>query len=107
MSADVPICAKGMFTIIFFCSGTVSFPGSCLDSHGQDQNTGISQLVGVYETGEGCLAACESEEGASGCEYHAGTKTCHSHTHDVDTGNGDSGYTCYVLEQIGGCILIL
>ena len=44
------------------------------------------------------------QEGAFGFAYHAVTKTCHTHTHYVDTGNGDSGYTCYVLKQIGGWV---
>merc|ERR1719154_93173 len=67
------------------------FNGWCLDSQGNDQNTGVRQLSGRYKTAEDCLKACK-KHGGTGCEFHDSIyNNCGVHTKDVASGSGNNG----------------
>jgi len=71
--------------------------GYCLDSNGQDQNSGVITLSGP--TAEQCLAACRNHNGATGCELikNQGNQGCYVHTEDVASGSQHSNHICYLF----------
>ena len=72
--------------------------GWCLDSSGNDQNSGTVSL-GPKSSTDQCLYDCKKTAGATGCEYSR--NHCSVHTQDVASGNGQSSHHCYVLQEKG------
>merc|ERR1719206_31238 len=74
--------------------------GWCLDSSGNDQNSGTVSL-GLKSSMDQCLYDCKKTAGATGCEYSR--NYCSVHTQDVASGSGHSSHQCYVLtEKVDG-----
>merc|ERR1719317_644192 len=74
--------------------------GWCLDSSGNDQNSGTVSL-GLKSSMEQCLNDCKKTAGATGCEYSR--NHCQVHTQDVASGSGQSSHHCYVLTEKDCC----
>ena len=81
-------------------------PGQCLDSEGNNQERGLTTLIGKTTTE--CLLACTSHEGATGCEFFqsGSTTKCSAHTRNVGAGSGDSDYTCILFKEPGLPLII-
>jgi len=94
----------GVATVNGYAPMYTKHDGFCLDSNGDDQNTGSNSLA---DTGSGwdeqrCLLECMAQgAGAVGCEYHTGG-ACAWHSNAVSGGSGDSAYSCYNFRSAQG-----
>jgi len=81
--------------------------GFCLDSNGNDQNSGVIKLWGgdfgpseskQMECVEKCIAASGVRK-TTGCEaiWHQGNRGCYLHTQDVSKANGADRHSCWLL----------
>ena len=79
--------------------------GYCLQSNGEDQNSGVVKLNSLdgntKHAQASCLAKCKQQEGATGCEviWDQHNRGCYVHTKSIARGNGMAKHKCWVFSK--------
>ena len=89
--------------------------GRCVNSDGAVQIAGRIRLklradIAPEDLEQSCYDKCEALTlpEPTGCEFHRNDRTCFAHPVEVERGNGEDGFSCWIFEIApGDCLGLL